>query len=83
MSVACEISNKWAARCIYDSGLTGGLLKFEVELGTPRFGVLEDLCFAHQRVGNGFIINEISQATINFDALAHGKANGAVFDRFD
>jgi hypothetical protein len=58
-------------------------LKFEVELGALRFRVFKDLRLAHQRTGNRLIVDEISQAAINFDALAHGEADGTVFDKFD
>jgi hypothetical protein len=65
------------------SMVVGRHWEFEVELGAFGFGVLEDLRLLDEWIRDGAVINEISEAAINLDALANGQANGAVFDKFD
>jgi hypothetical protein len=41
------------------------------------------LGLSHKRAGYGFIVDEISEATIDFDALANRKARRTIFDKLD
>ena len=63
--------------------VVGGGWEFQVELSAFGFGVFKDLRLLHERIGDGPVIDEISQPAINLDALANGQTNGAVFDKLD